>query len=77
MSTITNLSFLEVAYRKAMEDWKDSVQNGPIPQNQEELIESIEQAWEDISKEIIEILIASMPKRMRAVIDAKGGSIRW
>ena len=55
----------------------DPVQNGPIPQNQEELIESIEQAWKDISKEIIEILIASMLKRMRAIIDAKGGSIRW
>ena len=55
---------------------KDSVQNGPIPQNQEELIKSIERAWEGIYEEIIEILIASMPQRMRAVIDVVGGSIR-
>ena len=50
---------------------------GIYHKTKEELIKSIEQAWEGISEEIIEILIASMPKRMRAVIDATGGSIRW
>ncbi|CAA9501973.1 MAG: hypothetical protein AVDCRST_MAG96-2018 [uncultured Segetibacter sp.] len=56
---------------------KDSVQNDVMPRNKDELVESVQRAWEGISMEILEVLIASMPFRMKAVIQAKGGSTRW
>ena len=56
---------------------KDHVQNRPRPKNKEEMIQSIERAWEDISMETLEILIASMPCRMKAIIDAGGNSTKW
>ena len=56
---------------------KDFVQKETRPNNKDELIESIEQAWEGISMETLEILLVSMPHRMKAVINAGGGSTRW
>ena len=48
---------------------KDFVQKETTPNNKDELIESIEQAWEAISMETLEILLASMPHRMKAIIN--------
>lgn len=56
---------------------KDFVQKETRPNNKDELIKSIERAWEAISMETLEILLASMPHRMKAVINAGGGSTRW
>ena len=56
---------------------KDFVQKVTRPNNKDRLIESIEQAWEAISMETLEILLASMPHRMKAVINVGGGSTRW
>jgi len=44
------------------------------PNNKEESVESIVHAWEAISMETLEILIAGMPQ---AVISAGGSSTRW
>ena len=56
---------------------KDFVQKETRPNNKDELIKSIERAWKAISMETLEILLASMPYRMKAVINAGGGSTRW
>ena len=56
---------------------KDVVQKECLPKNKEEFIKTIQEAWEEMSLEILETLIASMPFRMMAVIVAKGGSTRW
>lgn len=56
---------------------KDFVQNETRPNNRDELVKSIERAWEAISMETLDILIASMPHRMKAVINAGGGSTKW
>ena len=56
---------------------KDRIQNDTRPNNKQELVESIEWAWEAITMETLEILLASMSHRMRAVIKGGGNSTRW
>lgn len=56
---------------------KDGVQNTSRPHNKEELVESLDRIWEEIPLEIFQTLIASMPTRMKEVIDGKGGSTRF
>ena len=56
---------------------KDTIQKEELPQNKEELVNTIQRAWEEVSLEMIEVLLASMPHRMKAVIKANGGSTRW
>jgi hypothetical protein len=60
--------------------WKmleDSVNKGSRPKYKVDLVARIHLAWEEFSTETSEVLIASMPHRMMAVINAKGGSTRW
>jgi len=68
-------------YLKSIENlWyivKDIVQNEVPQQNQEELVKTIQRAWEEVSLEIIEVLLASMPYCMKAIIKAHGSSSRW
>lgn len=56
---------------------KDTIQKEELPQNKEELVNTIEKAWEEVSLETIEVLLSTMPHRMKAVIKANGGSTRW
>ena len=56
---------------------KDRMQNDTRPNNKQELVESIERAWEAITMEALEILLASMSHRMRAIIKAGANSARW
>ena len=44
---------------------KDRIQNDTRPNNKQELVEKIERAWEAITMETLEILLASMSHRMR------------
>jgi hypothetical protein len=37
----------------------------------------VQAAWESIPMEMLDKLVASMPKWIQAVIDAKGGSTQW
>ena len=56
---------------------KDIVQKEVLPQNKEELVNTIHRAWEEVSLELIECILASMPHHMNAVIKANGGSTKW
>jgi hypothetical protein len=42
-----------------------------------ELWKSIEREWEDIPKEVCQNLIESMPRRVEAVLKAKGGYTKY
>ena len=56
---------------------KDIVQKEVLPHNKEELVNTIHRAWEEVSLELIECILVSMPHRMKAVIKANGGSTKW
>jgi hypothetical protein len=56
---------------------KDSINKGSRPNYKKDLVARIHLAWEEISIETLEVLIASMHHRMMAVNNAKGGSTRW
>jgi hypothetical protein len=56
---------------------KNTIQKEELPQNKEELVNTIQRAWEEVSLEMIEVLLASMPHCMKVVIKANGGSTRW
>ena len=47
------------------------------PQSIPHLIKIIEEVWKSISSETTKRLVQSMPRRVRAVIGAKGGSTRY
>ena len=43
----------------------------------EQMVPKIQYAWEGVSKDVHDVLISTMPHRMKAVINAKGGSTKW
>jgi transposase len=45
--------------------------------NGKELIEALEEEWKKLDMDIINKLIDSMPRRLQAVIDAKGGPMHY
>jgi Transposase/DDE superfamily endonuclease len=47
------------------------------PRNRKELIEALIEEWKKLDMKIVNDLIDSMPRRMQAVIDAKGGSTKY
>ena len=51
---------------------KDVVQKESLPRNRDELVETLQRVWEEVSLQIINMLIASMSFRMEAVINAHG-----
>lgn len=56
---------------------KDLLRHHQKPKNKEDMIQTIQAVWNDVSLEILQTLIASMPDRIQATIAAKGGSTRW
>ena len=56
---------------------KDLIQNQTLPRNKKELVKTIQWAWKDMSQETIDVLVANMCARMKAIIKAHGGSTRW
>ena len=56
---------------------KDKVRYYKKPSNKEEMSALIQVIWDDVSLEQLQRLIQTMPKRMQAVISARGGSTRW
>ena len=56
---------------------KSNVQELYQPRSVKEMHEALNQAWADFPDEILNHLIDSMPRRMEAVIEAKGGPTRW
>lgn len=48
------------------------------PESKKRLNEVLEHVWDtEISRDIIELLVNSMPSRIKAVITAKGGATRY
>lgn len=47
------------------------------PQRKQDLLKSIEEVWNDISLEYLRGLVESMPSRLQAVINAKGGCTKY
>ena len=56
---------------------KDLLHHYNMPKNKQELIELIQQIWNEISLEQLKRLISTMLNRMQAMISANGGSTRW
>ena len=56
---------------------KAYVSNRPIPADGDEMWVLLKEAWESVSQEFLQGLLESMPARMKAVIEAKGGPTRW
>ena len=56
---------------------KRNIQDLYQPKNVPKMQEAIQQAWDDFPTSILDHLINSMPNRMQAVIEAKGGSTWW
>jgi len=56
---------------------KDAVQKKHCPKSKDEMLIAIEAEWKAIPDKKLELLVASMPDRINAVIEAKGGATRW
>jgi hypothetical protein len=48
-----------------------------MPKNNEEMIQTMQGVWEQVSLEQLQRLISNFSNRMQVVILAKGGSTRW
>jgi transposase len=48
-----------------------------LPQNREELVQSIANTWHQIPREYVEEVVLSMPRRLQKVIDADGAQIKY
>jgi hypothetical protein len=60
-----------------LEDSERLVAHHSRPKNKEEMIQKMQEVWEQVSLEQLQMLISSMPNRMQAIISTKGGSSRW
>ena len=49
----------------------------PAPVNQNQLVNAVIEEWEDMHQDTIKNLISSMPRRMNAVIQSRGGHTRY
>ncbi|CCI41021.1 unnamed protein product [Albugo candida] len=56
---------------------KAAILKPPKAKNSDELRLQLEQAWSAIDPEWLQHLVNSMPERIKAVIETKGGSPRW
>jgi hypothetical protein len=45
--------------------------------NKEEMRQTVQGVWDQVSLEQLQMLISSMPNRMQAIISTKDGSTRW
>jgi hypothetical protein len=48
-----------------------------LPQNRQELIQSISDTWGQISVDCVQRTVLSMPRRIQMVIDANGDTIKY
>jgi hypothetical protein len=56
---------------------KDLLQHHSRPKNKEEMRQTVQGVWDQVSLEQLQMLISSMPNRMQQIISTKGGSTRW
>jgi hypothetical protein len=45
--------------------------------NKEEMRQTVQGVWDQVSLEQLQMLISNMPNRMQAIISTKDGSTRW
>jgi hypothetical protein len=45
--------------------------------NKEEMRQTVQGVWDQVSLQQLQMLISSMPNRMQAIISTKDGSTRW
>jgi hypothetical protein len=57
--------------------FKGKIRQGVAVRSKEELWERMEKVWWEISREVCEDLIKSMPNRIAAVIKANGGHTKY
>jgi hypothetical protein len=60
-----------------LEDSERLVAHHSRLKNKEEMIQTMQEVWKQVSIEQLQMLISSMPNRMQAIISTKGGSTRW
>jgi len=56
---------------------KEIVANYPVAKSVEELEEQVLKAWRSVKPETVRNLIESMPRRVQAVVQAKGGHAKY
>jgi len=56
---------------------KAIVANYPVAKSVEELEEQVLKAWRSVKPETVRNLIESMPRRVQAVVQAKGGHAKY
>jgi hypothetical protein len=56
---------------------KDLLQHHSKPKNEEEMIQTMQGIWDQVSLEQLQRLISNFSNRMQAILLAKGGSTRW
>jgi hypothetical protein len=56
---------------------KDLLRHHNRPKNKQEMMQTLEAAWNEVSMEQLQNLIASMPRRIETIISSKGGSTKW
>jgi len=57
--------------------WNNICKRRIQPRNSEALIEALQEEWQRIDMEKFRNLCLSMPQRLQAVIDAKGGNTKY
>ena len=60
----------DVLERKVRSRW-------PLPKNKKELVNVLQEEWSKIEPEVLENLVESIPRRVKAVIEAKGCPTRY
>ena len=50
---------------------------GRVPENLADLLTKLLEEWRGITQDEITTVIRSLPRRMRAVVDARGGNTRY
>jgi phage-related protein len=48
-----------------------------IYKNKEEMRQTVQGVWDQVSLEQLQMLISSMPNKMQQIISTKDGSTRW
>lgn len=56
---------------------KDKLRHYDRPRSSQEMIQTVTTVWNEVSEDELFRLISSMPDRLKAVIEAKGGNTRW
>ena len=57
---------------------KDNIQSQKVfPKNVNELKVALKKEWENLNSSVFEEVIASMPRRINAVLEARGGPTKY